>query len=349
MSQFRISDGITVRAAIAALLGACGAAEAQVFTANFESPAYSGSSTGTLTTGQQGWYLPPVASSVDHNIYTYAGNSLGIVANPSGGAQFDAGRGVSAAANARAQHAMDFSAGGVWQASWDCTGKYAGTTFPAADNIGSWSLQTSTSRYFQQLMSWGSNAYSGPFSPPTNWTATADHFHIHWGVFTVAPYTSITFVVPSQAWLDLPIDHWYHVSVKWDFNAASPQLLQVSIKDLTTNGPTTTDDVSALGWYLQGGPNSTFPLPTDMRVFAGSTDDVSAWDNLVVGPFVGGCYANCDGSTTPPVANVADFTCFLQKFAANDAYANCDGSTTPPTINVADFTCFLQKFAAGCP
>src|SRR6185295_374761 len=61
------------------------------------------------------------------------------------------------------------------------------------------------------------------------------------------------------------------------------------------------------------------------------------------------CYANCDGSTQPPVANVADFTCFLQKLAASDPYANCDGSTNPPVINVADFTCFLQKFAAGCP
>jgi len=61
------------------------------------------------------------------------------------------------------------------------------------------------------------------------------------------------------------------------------------------------------------------------------------------------CYANCDGSTQPPVANVADFTCFLQKFASAHPYANCDASTTPPTINVADFTCFLQKFAAGCP
>ena len=67
------------------------------------------------------------------------------------------------------------------------------------------------------------------------------------------------------------------------------------------------------------------------------------------GAGTGACYANCDGSTTPPVANVADFTCFLQKFAALDPYANCDGSTVPPVINVADFTCFLQKFAAGCP
>jgi len=30
-------------------------------------------------------------------------------------------------------------------------------------------------------------------------------------------------------------------------------------------------------------------------------------------------------------------------------YANCDSSTAPPVLNVQDFTCFLQKFAAGCP
>jgi hypothetical protein len=61
------------------------------------------------------------------------------------------------------------------------------------------------------------------------------------------------------------------------------------------------------------------------------------------------CYANCDGSTIPPVLNVGDFTCFLQRFAAGASYANCDGSTTPPVLNVGDFTCFLQRFAAGCP
>ncbi len=61
------------------------------------------------------------------------------------------------------------------------------------------------------------------------------------------------------------------------------------------------------------------------------------------------CYANCDNSTTAPVLNVADFTCFLQRFAAGDSYANCDDSTSPPVLNVADFTCFLQSFAGGCP
>jgi hypothetical protein len=73
------------------------------------------------------------------------------------------------------------------------------------------------------------------------------------------------------------------------------------------------------------------------------------YDTISMTSAGGGCYGNCDNSTTPPVLNVADFTCFLQRYAAGDTYANCDNSTTPPTLNVADFTCFLQRYAAGCP
>jgi enterochelin esterase-like enzyme len=61
------------------------------------------------------------------------------------------------------------------------------------------------------------------------------------------------------------------------------------------------------------------------------------------------CGANCDCSTTAPALNVADFTCFLNRFAAADPRANCDSSTQPPILNVADFSCFLQQFASGCP
>jgi hypothetical protein len=61
------------------------------------------------------------------------------------------------------------------------------------------------------------------------------------------------------------------------------------------------------------------------------------------------CYSNCDASTAPPLLNVNDFTCFLNKYAAQDPYANCDQSTTAPILNVNDFTCFLNKYAAGCP
>ncbi len=60
------------------------------------------------------------------------------------------------------------------------------------------------------------------------------------------------------------------------------------------------------------------------------------------------CYANCDGSTAPPVLNTLDFSCFLTKYAAGDPYANCDQSTAPPVINTLDFQCYINQFAAGC-
>jgi hypothetical protein len=92
-------------------------------------------------------------------------------------------------------------------------------------------------------------------------------------------------------------------------------------------------DSSTLLWYPDpwGGPNQYF---------------LRARITAEAAPV---CYGNCDGSTTPPLLNIADFTCFLQRFAAGDLYANCDESTVAPVLNVGDFTCFLQQFAAGCP
>jgi DNA-binding beta-propeller fold protein YncE len=93
------------------------------------------------------------------------------------------------------------------------------------------------------------------------------------------------------------------------------------------------------------------------------TIDVTTGAATVIGPMGSGnylglvyipdpappaCYANCDGSTTPPVLNVQDFSCFLNAFASGESYANCDGSTTEPVLNVQDFSCFLNAFAAGC-
>jgi spore germination protein YaaH len=85
------------------------------------------------------------------------------------------------------------------------------------------------------------------------------------------------------------------------------------------------------------------------------------WD-LLHDTFIAGCpqlcYANCDSSTMPPVLNVDDFMCFINRFAEGSLlvhseqighYANCDGSTVSPVLNVDDFVCFLSAFAAGCP
>ena len=84
--------------------------------------------------------------------------------------------------------------------------------------------------------------------------------------------------------------------------------------------------------------------------------DAGQWlDEIRIGTMPGdvaagaACYANCDGSTTPPILTANDFNCFLNKYAAGDPYANCDGSTTPPILNANDFSCFLNAFAAGCP
>src|ERR1043165_2437875 len=57
------------------------------------------------------------------------------------------------------------------------------------------------------------------------------------------------------------------------------------------------------------------------------------------------CYPNCDASTTCPVVNTGDFTCFLQQFSTaaqlpapqkQSHYANCDASTTFPQVNTGD-------------
>ena len=60
------------------------------------------------------------------------------------------------------------------------------------------------------------------------------------------------------------------------------------------------------------------------------------------------CYANCDGSSLPPILNVNDFQCFLNVFAAQNIRANCDSSTQPPVLNINDFQCFLNAYAVGC-
>jgi len=87
------------------------------------------------------------------------------------------------------------------------------------------------------------------------------------------------------------------------------------------------------------------PAPVPPAAFTVDYIDGGTGPALVV---VGGCYANCDSSSTPPVLNVSDFICFQQRYAAGNLYANCDGSTASPVLNISDFVCFLNRYAAGC-
>lgn len=264
----------------------CSIAAAQcVSPFDFEAPGYVGSAAGTITTGQSAgcppgeqWTLP---AGINHSIYTYAGNALAFPTLASGGLQFDGAIGPLA----RAQHSVNLTGGtGVWKVEFDFTGKWTGTVaLPAVDNLGSFSLQPSTTaRFFQTLMNWGAQpatSYEGPNSPPPNNTLAGTHYHLHFGHTTAAAPTLTVFSVPGPAFLNLDSTHWYRVGVIWDFNAA--QILRVSLTDLTAGTPTITADVYSLRWYLLGGPHSTNPLPTDFRLFTGSDGNATGWDNIV--------------------------------------------------------------------
>jgi hypothetical protein len=49
------------------------------------------------------------------------------------------------------------------------------------------------------------------------------------------------------------------------------------------------------------------------------------------------------------LTNTGAGTLNLACTAGSACYANCDNSTSPPILNILDFNCFLNKFAAGCP
>jgi peptidase M1-like protein/CopC domain-containing protein len=124
-------------------------------------------------------------------------------------------------------------------------------------------------------------------------------------------------------------------------NPLSPGNYTLAVQDTVVSAAASI----ALDGEMGNPPPPAPPRATPFPSGEGQPGGSASWAFTVQGYT---CYPNCDNSTAPPVLNVADFTCFLQRFAAGDPYANCDGSTAPPVLNVADFTCFLQSFAAGC-
>lgn len=272
---------------VVGLVGLCAcAAQAQTYVTGFEPTVYTGSAAGTLLTngfgggGQDGWYQPvastPTAGSIDFNVHSYAGNTLGFPANPNGGTQFAGVTGGAAPLNiGRGQHANNFTAWGVGTIEWDVIGGYRGpATSAAVNNLGSFSLQNSaTANFFQQIMQW-------PVPIPVNPT----QYNINYSIFPAAGGGATVFASPGPAWTNIPVDHWIHQSTTWDF--ASNKILSVSIQDLTAGGPVTTVDVSAMGFHLSGGLNNILgrPTPTDIRIFTGQTNNVTGWDNITVVP-----------------------------------------------------------------
>lgn len=132
--------------------------------------------------------------------------------------------------------------------------------------------------------------------------------------------------------------------------SGSPERLMAVIQDqpqyawYSTGGNGDTWDIGVTADQLNGG-SALFGVRSFLsESFATLSVDSTRMTVYYTMP----CYANCDGSAQTPVLNVADFTCYLNKFSQGDSYANCDGSTQAPVLNIADFSCFLRKFAIGC-
>jgi hypothetical protein len=55
------------------------------------------------------------------------------------------------------------------------------------------------------------------------------------------------------------------------------------------------------------------------------------------------------GQGCGPAPVTQDYAFRIRGEKVSACYANCDNSTTAPVLNVEDFTCFINKFAQGCP
>jgi hypothetical protein len=233
------------------------------FVAGFEaSEGYTGSASGVSINGQQGWYTPAVAGTVDGMVYTYTGNPYGIPTNPYGGDQFFNGLSQGGTAYARSQHAYDWASETTVTIGFDMCAKYTGVP-PSTDNIGSFSMQDSaTATYIQSLYTWVD------YTHPVTYNA---------GFFTAEVGTAPG-AFPSSAWQNLLTDHWYRHTVTVDFT--NWLVTQASIQDITTGGPKTTVELS--GWHFIR--YTTPVMPTSFRFFTGGTTagNLTAWDNVSI-------------------------------------------------------------------
>lgn len=230
----------------------------------------SGSPSGVVLTGQDGYYLPNGTGDTDFLVYTYAGNSLGIVQNPEGGSQFIAGTGPGDGTTyARAQRNVTFGAG-VWEVWYDFCGIYSGQP-PATDNLGSFSMRQSTNTVHINLFTWVD------LNNPTAIKSTYVPYDAFGTQFPI-PGTP-----PGPEWSNLSVNHWYRCRTVIDLDAN--MIIEVGIRDLSGG---TEAVYNPTDWYLYGGANGSGFLPDAIRFFGGGggPGNTTAWDNALVEPFI---------------------------------------------------------------
>jgi hypothetical protein len=249
--------------AIGALMLVATAAIAQYST---DLEALNAAPGGVVLTGQDGWTLP--AASVDWMVYTYAGNTLALPQNPTGGGKFAAGTSQGGTSYARAEHALTIGLIPQWQAGYDFAGAYLGAP-PATNNLGSFSVNPTAPQDYIHLASWVD------VNAPTS-------FNFYYLAYDAA---GVQFAQPGQspgpAWSGLALNHWYRAWEVFDFSIN--QIIEVGIRDLTTGVQSI---VSPVGWFLEGGAGGSTTPTTGFRFFAGGTTagNTFAFDNLAIEP-----------------------------------------------------------------
>lgn len=322
---------IAILAAIVMGLG-LSSLEAQLFE-DFEGHAASGA--GVPTAGQNGWYVPAVASTLDTNAYTYAGNGLLLPPHPTGGGlNFDGGTNTGGAANLRTQHVLGIPPyTGVWSAQFDICVDYLGPTFPAVQNIGSFSLQPSTTnKSFVALATWSTPIPAA--GPPTGWTLDWIFFDAATGLTQIQATTgNAALGYPAggtaipDCFKNLRLRNWYRVKAWWDWGTNA--LMRISIKDLSGGwlGAINLPQTGVPQWCLYGGLNNVAaaPDPTDVRFFVGGTTygNTAGYDNLLVAPDV-----------LPPTGNEYQVN---QPGIATATLNGVQGTTLCPAVTTSSF------------
>lgn len=239
-----------------------------VYDGAFEPPVYSGSASGVLMPGQDLWFIPVVGSQ-PFNIYTYAGNTLSVPSNPTGGLQFAAGISVvtpvppTTLTFARTQRDGPFGAN-VWEVSYDFLGRNQGV-LPAANNLGSFSMNPAPNHWIH-LFVWVD------ITVGTKYQAGYLGYNAD-GIMDAQPGR-----FPTPAWQNLDVNKWYRFTTIVNFT--NNRMIRFKLTDLASGVTTTAELPDA---YMAGGLVPP-PLPTQMRMFAGGTSNLSAWDNLIVTP-----------------------------------------------------------------
>ncbi len=252
---------VGVLVAVAILVLPSSASAAPVYSQSFEglSAAADGS---VLLTGQDGFYIPLVGD-LDFKCYTYAGNALGLPANPTGGNNFAGGMSAGGGIYARAQRDLAFIGSDPWTVAFDVAATFNGEV--ANQNLGSFSIGLAGSAYFINLATWTD------LGNPVAWNADM--------VWYDAAGSQWQEPVPNANFQNLPINHWYRWSteVRGDTN----QILAVSLTDLDTM---TTWTYNPPDRYMVNGAAGAGSAPDEFRFFAGgfTGGNTMAFDNVLI-------------------------------------------------------------------